>query len=567
MRGPVRLNPGAVFAQDFEVKAQLAEGGMGTVYAVLDRTCGDERALKVLLPELVSDERTRRRFSQESKIAGEIESAYVPKIFRAGIDDATGVPYILMELLRGRDLRRHVKERGSLTLAEARPILEQLGDALSAAHRRGLVHRDLKPENVFLAERGDGTVEVKLLDFGVAKVIDVARTSAAGTGAIGSPLWMAPEQTSAGGRIAASTDVFAYGLVAFYLMTGTFYWRSASDGSGVGGLLRELHVDDFVPASARAIELGKPQVFSPAFDAWFARAMARDNSLRYRDGGEALAALAPVFEAGAVTNHHVAFAQTMAAEVPADEEGSVTSPLGGNPRVGRALRGMAGEERHDTVENAFESEIPPTDPPPPMPVAEQPPLPPLPPPPPMPTPMPMPMPMPMPVVPPTRPVAPSEAQPSILPWIAGLAVAGLLAMVCSGAVVWIGLMWFSMRGSSASTESIVAPSAPPSRLLATDQRWSGTYLCGPLYPSTLHVQSMNGDTVIAELRSSNYDGSWVQRFTGTFTAHDRRLTLTSQDGEPIHTISGQIDPDGSTIRANVRGESCSGLLTLTPAPS
>src|SRR5688500_13743391 len=211
MVAALRLTPGATFAADYEVRELLAEGGMGTVYSVIDRTCGEPRALKVLLPELVADETSRRRFAQEANVAAQIESTHVPRIYRAGIDDATGIPFIAMELLQGKDLRKHIKEHGPLSLDEARPILEQLGDALAAAHRRGLVHRDLKPENVFIVEQ-NGERRVKLLDFGVAKVIDVHRTSAIGTGAIGSPLWMSPEQTSAGGRIAPSTDVFAFGL-------------------------------------------------------------------------------------------------------------------------------------------------------------------------------------------------------------------------------------------------------------------------------------------------------------------------------------------------------------------
>ncbi|MCZ7681743.1 MAG: serine/threonine protein kinase [Sandaracinaceae bacterium] len=226
MVGAVRLSVGDVFAGDFEVRQLLGQGGMGAVYAVVDRTCGEERALKVLLPELIADESTRRRFAQEGRIGEQLDSPHVPRTYRVGIDPATGMPWIAMELLRGRDLRALVSERGAPSLEEARAILEQLGEALSAAHARGLVHRDLKPENVFLEERG-GARRVKLLDFGVAKVIDLNRTSALGTAAIGSPLWMAPEQATAGGRIAPATDVYAFGLIAFYVLTGRVFWRSA----------------------------------------------------------------------------------------------------------------------------------------------------------------------------------------------------------------------------------------------------------------------------------------------------------------------------------------------------
>jgi serine/threonine protein kinase len=312
MVGLLRLSPGDVFAGDFEVRQILAKGGMGTVYAVFDRAAGEERALKVLLPELVADESSRRRFAQEARVAGDIPSEYVPHVHRAGIDEATGTPYIAMDLLRGHDLRRHVTDHGRLTVEQARPLLAQLAEALAAAHRVGLVHRDLKPENVFLDE-SDGVLRVKLLDFGVSKVLDAHRTSATGTAAVGSPMWMAPEQTSAGGRIAPATDVWALGLLVFYLLTGKLYWRTAHDGSGVAGLMREMHVDPMEPPTARAAQLAPDVRLPPGFDGWFLRATARRPSERFRDASEAFEALRPVLapRERPVDRSALAFASTL----------------------------------------------------------------------------------------------------------------------------------------------------------------------------------------------------------------------------------------------------------------
>jgi serine/threonine protein kinase len=421
---PVRLSRGAVFAQDFEVTAQLAEGGMGTVYQVVDRTNGETRALKVLLPELIADEKTRERFSQEAQIAAQIESPHVPRIFRAGIDDTSGTPWILMELLRGGDLRRWVKEHGPLTVARTQVVLEQLCDALAAAHARGLVHRDLKPENVFLAVRDDGTQEVKLLDFGIAKVLDLHRTSGVGTGAIGSPMWMAPEQTSAGGRIAPSTDVFALALVSFYTMTGAFYWKSAHDGSGVGGLLRELHVDDPVAPSVRAAEIGKRAPFWPAFDAWFVRATMRKGAERFRDAAEALEALQAAF-AQRPDRSAMAFATTVELG-PAPPDTMNTGPM--EPHDAAVMRGFASDERHDTYPTdafADASSIPPTDPPEPGPTPEMPQIP-------------RPAPLPYAYPPPSAPAPSSRA-----PWIAGVLAMGCLAALLSGALVWMLLVLYA----------------------------------------------------------------------------------------------------------------------------
>lgn len=330
MPGLVRLTPGEVFADRYVVDAALAEGGMGTVYAVTDRVDGQRRALKVLLPELVAEERSRRRFQQEALVSGQIDTPHVPRVYASGIDDESGVPWIAMELLEGSDLRQHVREKGPLPLDEARRVLEQVGRALAAAHRRGLVHRDLKPENVFLAHTG-GPPQVKLLDFGVAKVIDMHRTSATGTGAIGSPMWMSPEQTSAGGRIAPATDVWALALLAFYVLTGRFYWKAAQDDSGVAGLLRELHLDPIEPPSDRAKTLA-PHVSIPvAFDAWFLRAMERDSTARWRDAGQALESLVPALQARPVDRSAMAFAQTMTFDQPElpelADDGKTTQPM------------------------------------------------------------------------------------------------------------------------------------------------------------------------------------------------------------------------------------------------
>ena len=332
MAALLRLGPGTLFASDFEIRELIAEGGMGMVYAATDRLSGEVCALKVLLPELVADEETRRRFAQEARIGVEIDSPHVPRVMRAGIDAPTGMPWIAMELLVGQDLHARVKQRGPLPREEAADLLDQLGSALAAAHAKGLVHRDLKPQNVFL-EHGPGGPRVKLLDFGVAKIIDVKRSAGTGTAAIGSPLWMAPEQTSAGGRISPATDVFAYGLLAFYVLTGRIYWRSAHDGKSIGGLMRELFVDEPEPASARARALA-PEVELPlGFDAWFARTLVRDASRRFANGGEASRALASVFRG---RDAAMGYASTM--EVPAIA--SMPAPS--------------------------EPDIPPTDPPPPL---------------------------------------------------------------------------------------------------------------------------------------------------------------------------------------------------------
>jgi serine/threonine protein kinase len=326
MAGHLRLAPGDVFAGVFEIREVLAEGGMGTVYAARDRSSGEDLALKVLLPELLTEERSRHRFVQEARVLADLRTPYVPRIHRTGIDDASGQPFIAMDLLHGRDLRRYVDEHGAIGLEDARPLLLQLAEALAAAHRSGLVHRDLKPENVFL-EDIPGAMRVKLLDFGVAKILDLDRTSATGTGAVGSPMWMAPEQTSAGGRIAPSTDVWAFGLLTFYVLTGCIYWKTMHDGSGIGGLLREMHVDPVEPPSVRAAELAPEIQLPPGLDDFFARALTRDHAVRFRDADEMLPALKVALHPSRLTDRSaMAYAPTMEVSTAAVREAAARLP-------------------------------------------------------------------------------------------------------------------------------------------------------------------------------------------------------------------------------------------------
>src|SRR6202000_247691 len=117
----------------------------------------------------------------------------------------------------------------------------QIGHALAAAHRAGVVHRDLKPENIFVAttHQRDRNLVVKVLDFGIAKIVAEARAAQNDTAAVGTPRWMAPEQADATARVSPSTDVWAYGLLAFWLLTGESYWKAAKGIGGVMGMMRE----------------------------------------------------------------------------------------------------------------------------------------------------------------------------------------------------------------------------------------------------------------------------------------------------------------------------------------
>ncbi len=293
----VNLQPGSTFADDFRVVGLLATGGMGAVYVVEQRSTGKQRAMKVMDPALVAVPEHRARFEAEARMAARIESDHVVEVVAAGIDEASQTPWLAMELLKGETLGARLA-RGRLEPAEAVEVLRQVAHALGAAHRAGLVHRDIKPDNVFLAtSRRDGERSVvKVLDFGIAKVLQDARARSVATAPIGTPLWMAPEQTEARGLIGPQTDVWAFGLLAFVVLTGRCYWLAANEAElSIPAVMREALFTPMPAASARAAELGAPGTLPEGFDAWFAGATTRDAAHRFAHADAALSALLPLF--------------------------------------------------------------------------------------------------------------------------------------------------------------------------------------------------------------------------------------------------------------------------------
>ncbi|MEQ9325463.1 MAG: serine/threonine-protein kinase, partial [Polyangiaceae bacterium] len=181
------LDEGTLFHGRYEVVRKIGAGGMGAVYEVLDRVTRRPRALKVMLPQVVAREDIRRRFQREATVASGIESEHVAETLDAGVDADSGSPFIVLELLKGQELADMVQERGPLPPDEVDLYLSQTAVALEKAHAAGVVHRDLKPENLFVTYRDDGSPRIKVLDFGIAKVISETVTGPETQGVLGSP--------------------------------------------------------------------------------------------------------------------------------------------------------------------------------------------------------------------------------------------------------------------------------------------------------------------------------------------------------------------------------------------
>jgi serine/threonine protein kinase len=231
----LELVPGQIFAADFRVVRPLSQGGMGSVYVVEQLSTQQQRALKLMHPELVRDPRLRQRFEQEARIGGQIPSDHIAQVISAGVDAASGTPWLAMELLQGETLADWIARRPT-SVPELFEIYRQLCHAVGAAHERGIVHRDLKPENIFVAVPRQAGLAffIKVLDFGIAKMAS-HHASGGTTTSMGTPLWMAPEQTE-NGRIGPPADVWALGLIAFALLTQRVYWA------------RSHHEDTTLPA-------------------------------------------------------------------------------------------------------------------------------------------------------------------------------------------------------------------------------------------------------------------------------------------------------------------------------
>jgi len=285
------LRPGTLIAGDFEVLALLSQGGMGEVYRVRQHSTGAQRALKVMLPRWQQSEGFRERFEQEAKLVALIESEHVVKVLGYGIEPDGEFPWLVMEYLRGRTLEEHVRLDGAGPSAwrDAGELLRQLFHGVAGAHRAQIVHRDLKPANVFVAESGRADVRftVKVLDFGIAKLL---REGDWTTEPLGTRAWMAPEQQNGRSPITAAADVWALGLIAFWLLTGHPYFRHFAGDAAE--LAYETNFAPLVPASQRARELGAADL-GAGFDDWFKSSVVRDPELRHPDAAAAWQELEP----------------------------------------------------------------------------------------------------------------------------------------------------------------------------------------------------------------------------------------------------------------------------------
>jgi len=207
----------------YRVVGVVGRGGMGCVYEAVNTSIQKRVAMKCIDQQLARNPEANARFQREALAASAVESPYIVQIFDAGETDE-GMPFIVMELLRGQDLGGYITELGKLDVAEAMLITSQVLKGLHHAHAAGIVHRDLKPDNVFLVEREDEPLCVKLLDFGVSKIarseeVPLKTLTRQGT-VVGTPFYMSPEQAQAFPDVDGRTDIYSVGAILYECLTG-----------------------------------------------------------------------------------------------------------------------------------------------------------------------------------------------------------------------------------------------------------------------------------------------------------------------------------------------------------
>jgi len=276
------LRPGTLIAGTYEILGPLGRGGMGELFKARNTRTERRVAVKLLRPDAKARADAIERFRREARAAGMINSDHVTQVLDIQDDPAHGI-VIAFELLEGENLLDRLRRTGVMGLDVLYPIIDQILRGLTDAHAVGIIHRDLKPSNIFMEQRPDGSYRVKILDFGISKLPKtIAKTTLTEPGqALGSFMFMPPEQIQRAANVDHRADIYALGTLVFQALTGHLPHSARS--------MVEL-VQMKTSAEPRTLEQASGKPFPQQLQAWVSRCLMRDINQRFQTAADAAAA-------------------------------------------------------------------------------------------------------------------------------------------------------------------------------------------------------------------------------------------------------------------------------------
>jgi serine/threonine-protein kinase len=299
------LEPGQQLGGRYEITGYIGAGGMGAVYSAKHARTGRDLAVKVLLPEFATRSDLMQRFMSEARAAGALNHPGIVEV--VDLDHEGNLHYIVMERLEGEELQARIQREHPLDPAFVARVGADIADAIACAHAHSpkIIHRDLKPQNVFLARKGRQQDLVKILDFGIAKLVEAEtlEQSLTRSGEIyGTPLYMSPEQLRNTKDVDERADIYAIGVILFHALAGTTPFKGESFPDLVIAISTENH------PPLRSLRPDVPSGLAAVIE----KAMARNKQDRYAFAGQLRDALLPFAGARAAVSSDV-FAPTQAA--------------------------------------------------------------------------------------------------------------------------------------------------------------------------------------------------------------------------------------------------------------
>jgi len=317
-----------VFAGRYRITEKIGIGGMAEVYKATDEVLGRTVAVKVMLPQYASDETFAVRFKQEAQAAANLQSPYIVNIYDWGYEETSKTYFIVMEYVRGTDLKTAITQRGAINQRKVAEIGAQVAAALGVAHSYDIIHRDIKPQNIMVQPDGNA----KVMDFGIARFNSANLTQ---TGSVlGTAYYVSPEQAQ-GKELTSATDIYSLGVVLYEAVTG----RVPFDGpDAVSIAVKQVNEK---PTSPRAFD----NTIDPGLEAIIMKAMSKNTADRYRTADEMRMALGEYLQGKPIpTAHSEARTQVIKtpAVVPPAAATAVMPELSGGATYTRAGGGSGG---------------------------------------------------------------------------------------------------------------------------------------------------------------------------------------------------------------------------------